>query len=514
MNPRTVARLTLLLAILWSAPAHAGADPLASHRGKRVVVATYFAEFLPGLRAVAPLFRKETGLELSVQGVPYAQYRFWVQTRFLAQDAPEVLLLEGTSDPWQYGQAGQVMELSDAFNRPNPMAGSEAPWSESFSTELLQFSYDPSGRLFLVPYAQYGVGFFYNADLYEEFGGSPPSTWTEFRTLLAGAAASPALQQRRIAPMTVAVRPDDAQTLWMAAIILECFLRAHTPAVNLRTQSVDWQFDAAEPDSVAGEKIDLSERMAAFSRGIIDPARSPEFREAARMVRQLVPWWRPDFLSLSGEELYRLFASGRSLNFMNGTWYLKDIHPLQEQMRRVAPSAAFEFGTFPFPELDGEWARLARAGGVNQNTGLRGCLLLPRQQREPWREEAAIRLAQFLTAPHITQIVFDESNVYDLPAMPEVRAKPESQPLVPRTRYAFLPLAYFEGYDAQAVSEFWPAWQAYLGSPETEAELDRFLERLSASHRGALRRAAAAFPEDVDPEFLTAALGADWEAEW
>jgi ABC-type glycerol-3-phosphate transport system substrate-binding protein len=232
------------------------------------------------------------------------------------------------------------------------------------------------------------------------------------------------------------------------------------------------------------------------------------------MVRQLVPWWRPDFLSLSGEELYRLFASGRSLNFMNGTWYLKDIHPLQEQMRRVAPSAAFEFGTFPFPELDGEWARLARAGGVNQNTGLRGCLLLPRQQREPWREEAAIRLAQFLTAPHITQIVFDESNVYDLPAMPEVRAKPESQPLVPRTRYAFLPLAYFEGYDAQAVSEFWPAWQAYLGSPETEAELDRFLERLSASHRGALRRAAAAFPEDVDPEFLTAALGADWEAEW
>lgn len=482
--------------------------------GSRVVVATYFAELLPGLRAVAPAFKEYTGLDLVVQGIPYAQYRFWVQARFLAHDAPDLLILEGTTDPWQYAQAGLVMELGSHLNQANPFDQNAENWGTAFRDELLQFSYDANGNLFLLPFTQFGVGFFYNRTLYDRIGIAAPATWSELREVLDKSASSEVLRSARIPAMAVAVRPDDAQSLWMTAILLECFLRSRIPEVNLRLSDPDWEFDPGDPDSVAGERIDLSERVVAFSRGIIDPARSPEFREAVTMVKGLVPFWRPDFLSLSGEELYRMFASGRSLHFMNGTWFLKDIGPLQDQMREVAPTAAFEFGTFPFPELDDEWNTLARAGGINQNAGLRACMIIPRQPRERWREKAGIVLAQFLSSEKYAQVIFDKSNVYDLPAMDGVLAKPESQPLVPTARYPFLPLAYFEGYDSQAISEFWPAWQNYLAAPDTEAATDAFLTQLGGIHRRALQRLVASNRQELDEDFLREQLGADWEAAW
>lgn len=519
MNPKRPLLAAAFAALLIPAaadPVREAVERIDAPPGSRIVVATFFAELLPGLRAVAPAFEEETGIRLVVQGVPYAQYRFWVQARFLAFDAPDLLIFEGTADPWQFGQTGQVINLDQVLDRTNPFDPEVGDWRDAFRDELLQFSYDPNGNLFSIPFTQFGVGFFYNQDLYQEAGLEVPSTWTEFVGVLRDAHESEALRARRVPPIAVAIRPNDAQSTWIAGILLECFLRSRIPDVNLRHDREGWEFDPSDPDSVRGERIDVAERVAAFHKGIIDPARSPEFAAAAAMVKETVPYWRPDFLALSGDDLYRLFASGRTLHFMNGTWFLKDIGPLQEQMREAAPDSAFDFGTFPFPAVDGEHAHLARAGGVNQNAGLRSCIMVPVQRREPWREEAAILLAQFLTSREHAQRVFEAGNVYDLPGMEGVRGKPASDPLLPRERYPLLPLAYFEGYDAQGVSEFWPAWQAFLAAPPGDETLERFLGLLSAMHRRSLARQIRIARDAgmLDEDFLAREIGPGWEADW
>src|SRR5690606_1113237 len=104
--------------------------------------------------------------------------------------------------------------------------------------------------------------------------------------------------------LVTAIKPNDHQTLWIADMILELLLRPHAGQVNLQTRQ-GWSYDPLDPASARGEVITLEERLVAFDRGLIDPARAPAFRETARLVKRLAAEFRPDFLSLDGEEVPR-----------------------------------------------------------------------------------------------------------------------------------------------------------------------------------------------------------------
>ncbi|HEU5078541.1 MAG TPA: extracellular solute-binding protein [Opitutaceae bacterium] len=465
---------------------------------RTLTVACFHEDLLPGIRAVLPEFERQTGMSVRAQAVPHGSYELWIRTQMLSGDPPDIVLVDDLPLINRYGQSGLLQSIDALFAAPSPYdrSATPRPWRDVFKTELIQQARDPSGRLWSVPFTQYGVGFFYNRAVYEKLHLTPPATWEQLISNFEAVRASGATA------IACAVRANDAQTVWMADMILELLLRPVVPEVNLR-HAAGWHYEVADPASTRDEAITLDERLVAFAHGVIDPARSPAFRETARLMREMAREFRPDFLSLDGEEVTRIFGRGESVHFLNGTWYLRELSMMQRSIAQTAPERVFPWGVFPFPELTAESTKLPRLGGITQNSALRVCLALPRHKNDAPREDAAVALAQFLTAPTVTSELFKNTNVYDLPAMAEVPPKAGVESLAPPRRNAFLQVAQFRGYDARGEAEFWTLWQRFLGR---QIELDDFLRGLSASHRAALARLAAEQAPSLDQNFLKAQL--------
>jgi len=457
-------------------------------------IASIHEDLLPGLRVVLEKFSRTTGWRATAQAVPYSAHEMWIRTQMLSGQPPDVLLVESAELPARYGQAGRLVRWDEALAKPNgfDVGHPGRPWQDAFHNELIHQARDATGAIWCIPYTQYGVGFFFNQAVYARLGLAPPRTWEEmlFNFRAVRGAGQTAL--------VTALRPNDHQTLWMADMLLELFLRPVAAEVNLLTKPA-WRYDAMDPESTRGEVITLEERLVAFERGLIDPARAPAFRETARLIKQLAAEFRPDFLSLDGEEVPRIFARGQSVHFLNGTWYLRPLAAVQKSIAGIAPERVFPWSVFPFPALTDRSTALPRLGGINQNSGLRACFVVPLNPDDPVRQRAAVDLVRFLTAPGVAAESFGRTEVYDLPAMTETPPKPGAEPLVPRERYAFLRLALWRGYDARGEGEFWTLWQGFLGGEYSE---DRFVRELSATHRAALRRLAQTNAHLLDRSFL------------
>lgn len=466
-------------------------------------LACFHEDLLPGIKAVLPEFEKTTGLKVQALAVPHGSYELWLRTQLLSGDPPDLALLDDLPLISRYGLSGLLQPLEKPLRKPNPFAepAVEKTWFESFKPDLMQQARDPAGRLWVVPFTQYGVGFFYNRAEYERLDLRPPGTWEEllanFRAVRAGGRTA----------LASAIKANDAQTVWMADMLLELLLRPVAQDVN-RLCAPGWHYDAFDPTSTWNEAITLDERLVAFERGLIDPARSRPFRETARLVKELAGEFRPDFLSLDGEEVTRIFARGQAVHFLNGTWYLRELSLMQRSIAQTAPERVFPWAVFPFPELTENSTSLPRLGGITQNSALRVCLLLPRHATAPEREAEAVRLAQFLTAPEVTARLFGNTEVYDLPAVTGVPAKNGVDAIAPPRRYAFLQTAQFRGYDAKGEGEFWTLWQRYLGGT---LSLDDFLRALSASHRAALARLASEQGGTLNRKFLETELPGGFE---
>jgi ABC-type glycerol-3-phosphate transport system substrate-binding protein len=465
-----------------------------------LTVASFHEDLLPGIRAVLPQFEQQMGLPVQALGVPHGSYELWIRTQLLSGDPPDVILIDDLNLIWRYGQTGLLKQLDGPLSGPNPfeLAADSRPWLDRLRPELVQQARDGGGRLWCVPFTEFGVGFFYNRKVYDRLRLEPPTTWEE---LLANFRA---VRHAGGTALACAIRSNDYQTVWMTDMLLELLLRPAVPDVNLLA-APGWRYDPLDPASTRGEVVTLDERLVAFERGLIDPARAPAFRETARLMKELAREFRPDFLGLDGEEVTRIFGRGEAAHFLNGTWYLRELSSMQRSIAETAPARVFPWGVFPFPDLTARSTGLPRFGGITQNAGLRVCLLLPAHRGDPARERAALALAQFLTATPVETRLFGETDVYDIPATLGVPLKAGVEPLAPRPRYAYLVTALFRGYDARGEGEFWTLWQQFLGD---RLNLDDFLKELSASHRAALARLAAEQAGAIDQAFLKTHLPA------
>jgi ABC-type glycerol-3-phosphate transport system substrate-binding protein len=465
-----------------------------------LVMVTFFGELLPGLREAAAQYADETGVEVLVQGMPYTSFEMWLRTQLLTKEPPELILIESTMLPWYYGQAGLLVELSGAVAEPNAFGDANVPWGRTFREPYLQLCRDATGALWCLPFTQYGVGFFYNRDHYEALGLTPPETWSE----LVGNFA--ALDDAEQTSLFVAITRNDAQTAWIVSIIEEWLMRRHIPAVNLRHEP-GWEFDPYDPLSVIDERIDLDERIVAFERGIIDPLRSPDYVEVLRLMRQAAQHWEVELANLDVTELERVFLNAGTTHFMNGTWYFPVLANRMELLAEVAPEAAFAWGTFPFPELGPEDTTLPTAGGTNQNAGMRGSLIIPKQPLRPRQEAVALRFCQYLTSVEGMSAVMTGDEAFDIPAVKGVEPKPAARPLLTGQSFAWLPVSTFTGYDAQSYGDFWPIWQRWFSGASDE---EAFLADLHDLHVASLVRLYERFHESVDHDFIRAELDGRW----
>jgi maltose-binding protein MalE len=69
-----------------------------------IIACTFYPEILQGMRAVTKDFEANTGIKVHIQSVPYELFEMWLQSRFLAGRAPEVMIMEKKQMFWRYGQ--------------------------------------------------------------------------------------------------------------------------------------------------------------------------------------------------------------------------------------------------------------------------------------------------------------------------------------------------------------------------------------------------------------------------
>jgi ABC-type glycerol-3-phosphate transport system substrate-binding protein len=352
----------------------------------------------------------------------------------------------------------------------------------------------------MLPFTQYGTGYFYNKKIYDAASLKPPGTWTEmiktFRKI----------KENDLPAHASTFKNDYVTLIWVADIILNCFYREKIPDINL-LKKTDVKFDPYDPTSVIDEKIDLSEKIVAFEKGTIDPGVAPEYKEMVSMLYDYAMTWSDDFMASQGVDIYYKFAKGNASSIYNGTWYLSMLDNFQKLLIEISPEKAFDFGVFPFPEITPDCSEFVKAGGIDQNSAVRSFIAVP-VQNQKWRQDAGLLFSQYITSPEAAQVLFEESGTFDLPAMKNVIPRAESLPLLTKQKFASLTVTEMQGFDNQSLSETIVLTQIYFMG---EIDIDEFLRRLSKIHRDSLLRLSKVYKNQLDLNFIRDKLGRDFE---
>ena len=474
----------------------------------KLVLTCVYDPLIPGLKAIEKDFQKETGIELEVQAMDNGYLEMWLRCHFMSQDPPAVLIADKPELLTQYGTSGYLHKFNDLLSKPNPFSDSKKPWKDYFYLNMLKQSMCIDGNYYWLPFSQMGVAFFYNEDIYKKYNLKPPKTWAEFIDNSKIIAKNKKTNNDPAAFVTSTIEMVDGQPDGVYRTILEILMRPHIPEVNLRHAS-GWKFDPNDRKSVEDERIDLSEQIVAFEKGIIDPAKAPEWREAMRLMKEWSTTWRKDYSNVTDSTIpYETFARGEAANFMNGTWYLPDLKTLQSVFAEISPDLLFNAGSYMFPEFTSASTEFPIIGKTFQQIMPRGRLVVPVQKKDKWKNEAAIILCQYLTLPRVSQKIWDNSKYYDIPCVLGVKPKPESAALVAGAEeVAYLDTCYPWGYDPKSGADYRELKYLYFSG---KISLDEYLKRLSKSHRESLIRVAETSPDQVDHQFIKEQLGRDF----
>jgi len=206
------------------------------------------------------------------------------------------------------------------------------------------------------------IMWFYNKDIFNKLGLTPPTTWSEMVRV------AEKINEAGIIP--IASSYGYKVPLWMNEIYMDQFTRKWHDIV--RAQPGDYNFDdeidgkfVADPnDPFLNSKYNFNQ--ARFYKGIKDGTirfDTPEVAELVKNMAMLFPKYaQKDFFVASDE--YQLFLQQKAAMIIDGTWTLptltKDMANLNDPKRleelQIKDSGAlqsFEWGTFENPAMEG-----------------------------------------------------------------------------------------------------------------------------------------------------------------
>lgn len=215
------------------------------------------------LNAVARAYEEtHPGVSILVETTPYDGYEEALQTQFIGKTAPDVLVLEPPAIT-SFSQRGFLLDLTDDFKEG---------WAESFLPTTLGSLRGRDGKDYAAPWTIINLKQGYRADILDDLGLEPPTTWTE------DIEVSQAAQEAGILPRWYGLAGNDAGLWWRLTLTLNAGFRTITDEVNIKGDPK--QYDPTNPESISGEAYEADELYVAFKNGLIDPAKSPLYRDA------------------------------------------------------------------------------------------------------------------------------------------------------------------------------------------------------------------------------------------
>ena len=289
-------------------------------------------------RVIAILKRFEDehpAIRIELQEMPTTAYTPRMQTALAAGEAPDILSLRAGGDVYATAKAGSIADLTGKLDVSSLTPG---------ALEASRFD----GRIYGVPmFGKFTVALFYNRDLFDKYGATPPATWDELLSLCR------TFKAKGVVPMIC-------------------------PAQDLNIPGYTYMLMAS---GVLG--ADGFQALCQGRRKLTDP----NLLEAAAFFKELYPFYQPGAIGTAYTEGKALFALGRGAMMVAGS---ADYAGFTAMNRKV------NLGVVPFPAPPG--------GKPATNTGMQSIFAINSNTKVMTE---ALTFVQWMLSKPAAQMVLD-----------------------------------------------------------------------------------------------------------
>jgi len=323
----------------------------------------------------------------------------WVSSRQATSQMPEIVNLWDipTTTQEAKGEAPYV-SLTEAMNSSSPYTGK--PWKEDFAEDMYGLMKLTLENVYGVFLSMEGWTWFYNKEIFDEVGITPPNNVTEFFSNM------DKLQAAGYTPLawadTFAGGVNTVRT-WGPALTAKMLKEAYGGDLRI-------VLDAAELELWADGSLTYKD---------------PGMRKAWELHKKMAEYAPKGWMGMDPMSVRELFTTGKAAIHYDAASYLREMDTLEE-----SGLLDFEYGVFPFPDFDLKADAAILEGIVPElPTGdiFSGTAywLVPaerlRERSSPEVTKLAIDFLQFMTAPE-QQAVYAEK-LYLLPINLAVEVK-------------------------------------------------------------------------------------------
>lgn len=455
--------------------------------------------------AITDYKSKHPNVNIKLESMPYQNYAEAVKVQMVGGIAADIVMAEPPMVS-TFSSAGGIADLDAYLDKPNPYSKTNKPWKEDFVAPFLDSSRDGGGKAKIIPWSLVWVGMFYNQDAYSKAGiANAPKTWNEFLD------TNKKLKDKGYTPMYVAIKNNEAQTWWMFQTMLNAMYRPKTEQINLRHKD-GWKYDYKNPASVNGESYTVDELYVAFKKGILDPAKSPEYRKAVELMLQMKPYFNSNLLTADGPEIDPKFLTQVSAQKYSGTFGFAGMDSELAKLKKDGNNdKVFKWEIANFPTITKDNFSGLTAGELNPLAGLRNGWVVSKKSKN---QDLAVDFLQFMTSADETTKLYsvkrakkDNTLQPDSSAVANISYAAEAKKVDAGMKFAEMPIFGFglppvfdTGKDFE---DFHVQWQGLWSGSLT---IDQFLEKRSVSSLAALERNLKANQDSIDQKFIDAQL--------
>ena len=286
---------------------------------------------------------------------------------------------------------GRFLAVNEYLDLPNPYADNVI-WREIFDETFLKVFAVDGIYYCVLPLDYLDVAVYYNREIFDRFGLSPPQSWEEWLRLCVF------LKDNGVIPIAVAATMQADISSWFSTMFEDAALRHFIPLVIARPG--DWNYVEANSayvhdldDRHADQLITINpERLAkAFLDGDIS-YEMPVFVEAYTAFQDLTRSYALGHLGTDQTGAYHLFLTQKAAMWLIGSWrvgsLMRDLASLPEPKR-------FGWSVFPVPSLAHSESRLGPLRGLG-GAGHQMCIV---NKNDPAHHDRVIDFMMFLYSP-------------------------------------------------------------------------------------------------------------------
>ncbi|WP_256759055.1 ABC transporter substrate-binding protein [Cohnella sp. WQ 127256] len=235
--------------------------------------------------------RENPGIKVIYEGMPGNLYNTYIETRFAAGDAADVVMLHSGAEMSRYAKAGFLMDIGDE------------DWLNGFTPDALKaVSYE--GQVYGTPNDMVILGVYYNQLIFDKLGIQIPQDWDAFL------AVCKSLKEAGINPIAIG-NNDGWMTLAALFTMAPSMIYAKDPDYDRKLLSGEVHF--------SGTWDEMLDRWFSLDK---------------------LKYLTPDSVGISQEQAVRDFATEQSAMMINGSWSLAGIQKMNDDIR---------VGMFPMP---------------------------------------------------------------------------------------------------------------------------------------------------------------------